>query len=354
MRRKVDKRRWIFAGFNLLLVVLAAVCGILFGRLSRQLTSLDAADAWRGSSEMAFAQVGCFLPVDQTKQETDIFQFRQTLEQKLTEESLIAPEGGRLYADAYSAEARLTVTGDHGSAEVPVIGVGGDFFLFHPLQLRSGSYLSGDDLMQDRVVLDETLAWTLFGSPDVTGMTVKVGEVPLQVAGVIRREQDYASRAAYPENTGMFLSWSAFSALTEQGITCYEIVLPNLISGYGLGLVRDNFPVGRGDLVENSVRYSLKSLLQVVKDFGRRSMRTNGVIYPYWENAVRMTEDHLALLLVLMIWLLLCPVVSLTVAVIRAIVRTGNYVQKRIPETADKLVQQKREERYKRQKNASP
>lgn len=353
MRRKVDKRRWIFAAFNLLLAVLAAVCGGLFWWVSRQLTSLDAADAWRGSSEMAFAQIGCFLPVDQTREETEIFQFRQTLDRKFTEESLLAPEGGSLYVDAYSAEARLTVTGDHGSAEVPVVGVGGEFFLFHPLQLRSGGYLSGKDLMQDRVVLDETLAWTLFGSPDVTGMTVKVGEVPLQVAGVIRREQDYASRAAYPENTGMFLSWSAFSALTEQGISCYEIVLPNLISGYGLGLVQENFQIGRGDVVENSARYSLKSLLNVVKNFGKRSMRTNGVIYPYWENAVRMTEDHLALLLVLIILLLVCPVVSLTVSVIAAMVKTGKYVQKKVPETADRLIEQKREARY-RQKKTSP
>ena len=65
-----------------------------------------------------------------------------------------------------SGTARFSVTGDHGAAEVKAIGVGGNFFHFHPLRLRSGSYIAEDDFMLDRVVLDETLAWQLFGGFD--------------------------------------------------------------------------------------------------------------------------------------------------------------------------------------------
>ena len=344
--RKVDKRRWYFAGFNVLLVLLAAVCAMCFGRISGVLDTLDAAKRWQGGSEMAFTQVACFLPVDDTRSVEQVEQFRRTLDGKLTEASLKAPENGSLYADAYSAEAKLTVAGDHGTVQVRTIGVGGEFFLFHPLPLRSGSYISGKDLMQDRVVLDEATAWSLFGSPDVAGMSVTIEGKPYYVAGVIHREDDFASEAAYGEGAGMFLSYDSFFALTEQGISCYEIVLPNMVSGFGLGLVKDNFSVGTGDLVENTTRYGLKNLLTVIGDFGERSMRHNGVIYPYWENAVRMTEDWLALLLVTMTALLACPVISLIVAVIGALVKTGKYLEEKVPETAENLIEKRRRKKW--------
>ena len=49
---------------------------------------------------------------------------------------------------------------------------GRGLFLFHPLPLRSGSYISNRDFTYDRVVLDEELSWALFGSYDVAGQTV--------------------------------------------------------------------------------------------------------------------------------------------------------------------------------------
>lgn len=351
-KRKVDKRRWYFALFNLLLLVLAAACGGALWWMTGVLNSLDAARQWQGSSETPFAQIACFLPEDGTKTTDEIDQFRRTLEQKLTEASLEAPKNGSLYCDAWSAEATLNVSGTHGSADVKTVGVGGNFFVFHPLQLRSGSYLSQQDFMQDRVVLDEITAWTLFGSSDVEGMSVTVEGKPCYVAGVIRREDDFASKAAYGTGAGMFLSYDSFAELKEKGITCYEIVVPNLVSGFGLGLVQENFSVGTGDIVENSARYSLKNLLRVIGDFGRRSMRNNGVIYPYWENAVRMTEDWAALLLCALFALLLCPAVTLTVEIIRALVKTGKYLERKVPDTAEAMIEKRRKERWEAKKRS--
>ena len=169
---------------------------------------------------------------------------------------------------------------------------------------------------------------------------------PYYVAGVIHREDDFASSKAYGEGAGMFLSYDAFYDLTEQNISCYEIVLPNMISGFGLGLVKDNFSVGTGDLVENSTRFDLRNVLRVIGEFGVRSMRHNGVIYPYWENAVRMVEDWMALMTLLTALLLACPVISLTVSVICAMVKTGKYLEEKIPETAENLVERRRKKRW--------
>lgn len=348
MKIHVNKRKWNFAILNLVLLILTGICVLAFACVAGTLDSVEAAVRWRGDSDMRFAQIACFLPVDAPKSEGDILTFRQTLDQKLVDASLEAEEGKSLYTDAYSGTAKMNVSGDHGSAEVKAIGVGGNFFLFHPLQLRSGSYISENDLMQDRVVLDETLAWQLFGGYDVAGMTVTINQKPYYVAGVVRRENDFATREAYLDGAGMFISYSAFHELTgeETDITCYEIVLPDMISGFGLSLVTENFSVGSGDIVENSRRYSLGNLWAVIRDFGLRSMRNNGVIYPYWENAVRLTEDYLALLMALTFLFALCPAVTGIVLLVREIVRGFRYGKRRIPEKIDAFREKKKEEKY--------
>lgn len=348
MKIHVNKKRWNFAILNVFFVILSFFFAVFFSVISNKLDSVTAADRWRGENDLRFAQIGCFLPIDSPKKEEDILIFRRTLDQKLLDASLAAADGASLYTDAYSGQAKLTVSGNHGKSEVNAIGVGGEFFLFHPLRLLSGSYISGNDFMQDRVVLDETLAWRLFGGSDVAGMTVYVGETPLYVAGVIQRETDYASREAYGEIPVMFVSYSAFHALTDANITCYEIVMPDMISGFARSVTTENFDVGTGDIVENSSRYSLSNLLQVIKDYGVRSMRHNGVIYPYWENAVRMTEDYLALLLVLIVFFAALPVCTVVICCIKLVVSLCQKAVKAVPERVSAARERKREEHYAR------
>lgn len=348
MRIHVDKRKWYWTlGIvNGVLLLLAIVCACVMAWIMGRLDSLDAADRWRGSNEMRFAQVACFVPVDAGKTKDDIYQFRRTLDQKLVEASLTAPEGGSLYRDAWSASNKFSVEAVHGKAEVQAIGVGGDFFLFHPLQLRCGSYLQEDDLMQDRVLLDEDLAWQLFGSWDVAGMDLTIGGKPFCVAGVIHREDDFASSKAYRDGPGLFMSYDALNQLAERKITTYEIVLPNMISGFGLNLVKENFQVDTGAVVENSRRYSLKNLFHVIGDFGVRSMGLSGVVYPYWENAVRMTEDYLAVLLIAAMAFALIPTITVLVLVIGSITKTGRYVKKKVPNVTESMIEKHREARY--------
>ena len=346
MKIRVNKKRWYLTILNVILVALALICVLIFSNISGTLNTIQTAERWKGSSDMRFAQIGCFLPVDAPKTEEDIFIFRRTLDQKLIDASLEAPEGGSLYTDAYSGTSKLTVTGDHGQAEVEAIGIGGSFFLFHPLQLRSGSYIFETDFMQDRVILDEGLAWQLFGGADVAGMTVIIQQQTFQVAGVIQRESDFASQKALHELPMMFMSYSAFEALTEEGITSYEIVMPDMISGFAQSIVSENFDLGSGDLVENSSRYSLQNLFHVIGDFGHRSMRNNGVIYPYWENAVRLTEDYLALLVILIILLGLLPAVCILVWSVRSVIRCYRTAARKIPERAEAMRERRREEKY--------
>lgn len=345
--KKFGFKHWLLLSVNLVLVLACAVSAVGLHLVCTALETTTAARRFRGESETRFAQMACYLPVGQGKLEEEIWEFRQGLDAKFVEQSLEKPENGSLYVDAYSGSAKVTISTDYGTAQVEATGVGGDFFYFHPLRLRSGSYISERDLMDDLVVLDETMAWRLFGGVDLTGMTVTINGEPFVVSGVVAMEDDFATTRARDQEGAIFLSYSAMSRLTE-GVTidCYEIVLPDPITGYAYGVMEDSFSMEDGDIVENSSRYTLSNLLNVVKSVGERSMRTNGVIYPYWENALRLTEDYAALLLVLLALFALCPLVCLLVLVVRLIIHGWRYVKRVVPEKVDAAVQRRREEKY--------
>lgn len=335
--------RWI------LCAALAVVCMLCVWALAAVSGTLDtqmAARRWRGENEMRFAQVSVFLPEDGKLEQSEIESFRQTLEQKLVDASLEASEGGSLYDDAYSGVTTLSVTSGKTTLSVKTVGVGGDFFLFHPMQLRAGSYLTADDYMNDRVLLDEELAWALFGSYDVAGMSVQIGERTYPVAGVVHREDDFASRRAYQDGAGMFMSYEALNAVSETKLSCYEIVMPDMISGFAQSTVSENFPVGNGVVIENTGRYGLVELAKIVTSFGERSMNTKGVIYPYWENAARLTEDYAAGLLLLAVLSGVFPAGYAGTFAVRTLIRLGRRTATTTRERVEARIERRKEKRY--------
>lgn len=297
--------RWLLAG---VMTVCAAVLYLLVVWIGARFPSQQAAQRWRGESGLDFTQVSCFLPVDGTVTLKEIDSFRQEISKALRASAVDTLYDGQLRLDAWSANGKVNVSSELGRGEARVVAVGGDFFQFHPLRLISGSYIAPTDLMQDRVLLDEELAWLLFGGVELTGLSLKIEDVPFVVAGVVAREQDSFSRLAYTGGMGLFMSYDAYLSLNEQaGIECYEYVMAEPISGYALNVAKQHFPIGRGEIVQNTGRFSPSRLLKLLRSFPTRSMQTQGVIYPYWENACRGAEDCCALFLLLAMLLLLYP-----------------------------------------------
>lgn len=281
-----------FGVFLILLLIIRHIGG--------SLDDQQMAERW--SKDGGVAQVSCFFSVDSQVSEEEIETFEHSVDSKLAEASVVQESenpGARLWVDAYSADGSVMISNDRSTVSTKAIGIGGDFFLFHPVKLVSGGYFSGNDLMQDYCVIDRDVAWQLFGSDNVAGMTVYIGNVPHIVTGVIERPEGRFAEAAGLDGTLIFVSYKTLSELGQNnGLNHYEIVMPDPVSGFAESVVRDNFgsDPNTTEILENTTRFSLLSRLKLLGQFGLRSMNGKAIIYPYWENIARGYGDVLTLL----------------------------------------------------------
>jgi len=349
---------------NALLVFALIACLVFSYSVRNALRSQQAAPAWAGQSGERFAQISVFFPETSSFSENNVLAFRHSLNNALVQASLDTTQERKLYTDAWSASYQVSLIDSRGNlVSANAIAVGGDFFMFHPYNLRSGSYLSPNDFMHDRIVLDEELAWRLFGAIDLAGFEVMINTKPFIIAGVISRDNDFASTRAYnaafsspgndpfisgpsPAAAGLFMTLEALNELTQSdiSITTYEIVMPNMITGFALETIEQLIPDPSARIIENSARYSLSNTIATIRSFGERSMHTYPIMFPYWENAARLTEDWLALLLVLtfvfMLFPLICGIIYL-VKLIRFGVKQGRHTLNKQIEKHDKRAYEK-------------
>lgn len=249
-----------------------------------------------------------------------------------------------LYNSCYSAQGISTIVFENKKAEnVETIGVEGDFFFFHPMELVSGSYFMPEDVMKDKIVIDEQLAWELFGSNDIIGQCVTIGGINHFVAGVVRRQEGKLSEAAGLSKSIVYMSYDSLSRYGEilsgktssidisedgskaniGGINCYEVVMPSPVDGIAAQIIKASS--GYDDqyitVVDNSDRFSFFKLWEISRSFGRRSMWDKPIFYPYWENLARGYEDILALINLIRT---LCVVIVSAIAAVLVVIAYRN------------------------------
>ena len=314
-KERIRKKRIIWI---LICVLCFAICLVFYfvrSSIAAKQVSQQMAERW--SDEKGFTQISCYFTraAEMTRQR--LIGLEHDIDDQLQEASIVVENGSesaRLWTDAYSAQGTLMVSTDRGSLNLKAMGVGGDFFQFHPMDLEYGNYFSDSDLNHDYVVIDEEIAWQLFGGIDVTGKIVYVSGEPHVISGVIKRPQGKMDVAAGLSESVIYVSMDTLEKYgNPDPINHYEIVMPNPIKGFAMSILQDKIGVvdSEVELVENTNRYSLLSSLKLLEKFGYRSMNGKAIIYPYWENLARGYEDILALLAVFVLLFFAIPALAI-------------------------------------------
>lgn len=310
-----EKKRMLLVNGSLLFLVLflTGITGMLVGRQYSQME----AERW-SDGKIPYHQVSVFFAGGSGINAELLLEVRNNIQKSLTDASYTESSvGGRLWIDAYAAETKQSVSkktdmGESSKDNVPVMGVGGDFFQFHPLNLLYGSTFLPDEANTDRVVLEENLAWLLFGATDIAGKTVEISGKEFVIAGVYRAGGHREEKDVW-EEPYLYMHYDAFKSLFEQeGIISYEAVLPNPVKGFSMQTIKNAFGeegeslatkkeqmISFGDKVyiDNTDRFRSLRLHKLLIAVPKLVMRTNHVGYPYWENTARMVEMQAAVML---------------------------------------------------------
>ena len=345
---KISKKQ---IGYSFL-TILGVLCFVYICSISRSQLSQQGAERFSGDGQH-YAQISSFFTEDSTINESNINNYRSSVQKSLEEASLKSKyANARLWVDCYSGKAKVKAIKGKTTEDVTMIGVGGDFFLFHPITMLEGYYFSTSDVMKDRILIDKEVAWQLFGSTDVVGMNVQVGNTTCVVAGVFELSDDKATKKAVGKTPMIFAPFEMLSQVTGAGTTgsgatsagnasggtsnggssnsatirCYEILLPNPVSGFakqimlkivaGVDLTSTtsseiDLDALKVEILENTNRFSFVRLLETMKSVGTRSMHTKPMEYPFWENVARAKEDLAIIFLRLMILIFLFPAIAI-------------------------------------------
>lgn len=307
--QNIPVKMWIAGVFSVLCLLFTGVILICEHHIQKGLYDQQMAKRW--AKDGGVSQISVFFAEDEVEDESYFKGIEQSVEKALEEASIVNEnENARLWIDAISKSGKVVLRSERADVELSALGVDREFFQFHPQKIISGALFHEDSMMQDGIVIDEETAWQLFGSSDVAGMQVMIGQVPHFITGVIERPQGRLEEAAGLKKSICYLSLESLEKYgASAGGYTYEIIMPNPIKGFAISTMQT--VVGKENenviLIENSTRFDFLHLFHVIRDFGIRSMSLKGIVFPYWENIARGQEDILSVLLLVRCVLLIIP-----------------------------------------------
>lgn len=323
----------------LLILITAFICFRQSERVKR-IYSQQAAERWE-SKDMDFTEVSVYYSNAKKAGRKNIEEIRNNIMKKLDEDSMVdvtSASSKRAFIDAYSGFTEMRVEKGDNQITGKIYGVSDDFFLIHPIPLLAGNYINpvekvpeiGDGKDPYQIVLDENMAWNLFGSVDVEGMKVWINDKVFTIMGVVEASQNKTEEMAYGNFDAAFIPYAAFEAMKQEvSINCYEAVLPEPIKGYAKSTIaeatdivvdpdeendgtepRSTLSFGDSEVVVNTDRFGVSALYKYLKNKKYMSMHTTEIAYPFWENVARFEVERASRVFKWCIALLVLPVLS--------------------------------------------
>ncbi len=189
------KRPTLSRGKLILLCVAAAlliaccVLGFVYSDTAGELLTQQAAERYQGEGEQRYAQASAFFPVGAEKGITDIYTFRSTMDCKLLDVSLEATEAPSALVRRVQRLRRAGRHRQQGQRHRPRPGSADSGSASTRSSCAPAATSPRTSSCMTGVILDEKLAWQLFGSYDLAGITVTIGGKPFVIAGVVALEE---------------------------------------------------------------------------------------------------------------------------------------------------------------------
>ncbi|MBR5682560.1 MAG: ABC transporter permease [Ruminococcus sp.] len=316
MRNRYKFGQMFIAALNAAAIIGAVILTAAGGSAAESQKYNFTAERIEKGSDYDYGQVSCFFSADSGFDKNAAAGVKNQIYSSLKSVSVIPGEGEDIVPHAYSADAgTATVSGDrNGQSQAKVTVVGGDFFLFRGFGLLNGSFFSDRNFLQDGAVIDKELAWRLYGSVEIAGEKLYINGEEMYISGVIdtpgtkpeKKSIDDIPRAYITYKAAGPIFGSAYSDMwkgSEQRepeftkVTCYECAIPEPVEHFAYNSVKGQLAEaykGNISIVNNAERFLPSKRVKALKKLDRYIVRNDSVVYPFWENASRLTELRLS------------------------------------------------------------
>ena len=356
MNSKVNKKILRLSG---IVALVMAACAVIIGILELVVLALSApvgfiraGERWSASGE-PYAVISLYTEDASAMSKDQVEQYASSMDAALRSASVEGSEKGRVWTYAYSTDTLRSVKGPKSSANAVITACGGDFFIFHPLKFLYGTSFLNDASIPNGVVLDEDLAWKIFGATDVVGMTMSVDDLELTVVGIVTAERSSeAYQYTYGDTPRMYMSYSAYDKINGEAsdITAYEVTLPNPVKSFAMNIFKTAVTANEDttSLAETSARYSVADRFENMKQLKYSWVRSNKVNCPYWENEARMIDYTCAIIMFFEVIFLAVGVFSMLLSFI--LLRVSGFTLTDVVKNRYKKFEEERSKRPKRKK----
>lgn len=349
MRHKFKLWQVVLAGINVLSLTAALILTAAGGSAAKHREYDQAALRWSGG-EGGYTQMSVFFTEDSGVDKNAIEAIKAGLRSELRSASIEQEPGKTLIPDACSAEVGTFTARGSGNtrSEALMTAVSGSFFMFRSFDLLSGAYFTDSDIMHDGAVIDSELAWDLFGSDDVAGMTLRINDVPFYISAVIAAPSDKTEKKCAGKTRRIYVSYEGASAVSGSApadsssgtrssadnkdskvpeampaesisadfskVSTYECIVPDPVKDFAKNALKKQLKTsckGKYEMVVNTRRYDPTVRAKAFSDLSALTVKKVPVAFPYWENASRITEMRLTFIYFARRLALVIPVLTL-------------------------------------------
>ena len=334
MKYKFKISHIVIASVNAAAIAAALILTAVGSSLAESQDCNLAYERWKGENTEDFAQISCYFSETADFSVSGVNSARSQLMTELSNAAYDTAGNEKPFIDAYSCYVgNNTVKGDiSGKTNAEITAVGGDFFFFHNYELADGAYISENDTGNDGAVIDTELAWMLYGSDDVAGMNLYIGNVQFYISGVVKMPDTKADKMCSDDTPKIYISYGKASELNggsgsmsgemlqvQEGYTnvsAYECILPEPVENFGTStfkkIIGDTY-MDKVSVISNSERFSPKKRCSALKNIEKSVIHDDGIRFPVWENASRIVEFKLSYIYAARKYLLFIPILTLLV-----------------------------------------
>lgn len=252
-----------------------------------------AAETFAGQGEMRYGMYTLFCGTDDYLTPDGVMAVRLSLENALREGGIV-PDGH--YKLVASLEREVTVSRGAVAFTALASVYFGDYHALHPDRLLAGGFPEPIEETTDFCVLDSFAAWRLFGSTDVCGMEVQIGEAYYTVAAVVEPLGDPYT-AYYGLTPRVYIRYDSAAMRAENlCFTAIEGILPDPVSDFGKTAFTNAVQSYGDDVLCNTGRFSFARVFEKLRTLSKLGVM-EGKTYPYYENVSRVMESKCAMIL---------------------------------------------------------